>query len=666
MDIGIYDVPSSLTFEPGNLYMYSRIGREDAIQNINLFNSFIQKKNFDQYLTIDDKILQPQQQLNLKAYSFNGREYASIDVSKFDTTYNIFTLSFWASRKDWSVPCGFELAGNFTDYGIGIFNYEFVNPLLMYISSNSIYAYNSNLDLINKYDLGSSRYGNIVGVSRRDPLNSFHIFTSLSSVYELNLQEAIIDSAQLPGQPTQVVNDKTNSYIAFNNSNSIGKLNLLTNTCILTTATYLNVSSSRSPSLFNIITYNNRVYTLSTYNNTLPVLIKNNIYFLNQRKSGDNGGVLSVWEINSGTFTASAVIDSSKLYQVFNIDTDNRIWCVSGLNIDIYGQYGVLNKTITLNSLASSYKSLFTVQNIAFAKNFVNGRLEESIFVSSSGASNIFVSKIDKNGNILKTITIPATAYVNYDPSNYNYSQANVSQENNYTFKARMFNLLNTEDSSILSLSISGNDLNPGYHHFAITVDALKGEAIVYLDGSFYNKQLFEPGTYAFTSTVYDNLIIGATPFYNGTLLDTFLSKDKGTQYYTIKDLSVQNFYWFNKVLDYFDINMLFKEKIEPNLLLWDVPCGRRFYIDTVSRYFTNRVPGAKSGLINLYINTDVLDQQCRDALEPEIISQITSTLPSYVKLNKLVWASNFVQLSGGVNQPSYIGNIVTNAQISR
>jgi len=537
----------------------------------------------------------------------------------------------------------------------------------MYIvNNNSINAYNSNLELVNSYDLNNLSNNNIINFCRRDPLNSFHIFTSLSSVYEMNLQEAIIDMAPLTGQPIDIVNNANDAYIIFNNTPLVGKLNLLSNVLQLTAARYLNTLPPNTLQKNRLIIDNNSaIYVLSTFNNTTPRVIKNSVYFLNKKQASDTKGTLSVWDINTGTFTPSSVLNSTGLYDVFNIDKNNNIWCVSGNNIDIFGQFGIFKKTFTFSRLLSSNNS--TIQNIVFAENFVNGVLEESVFLTCSASNKMYITKINENGEDIKTISLDNTSFCNIDPSNYNY---NLSYSNTliskYSFQARLYNPFNTEDSTILNLPVLSEDLNPGFHHFTITVNSFTGEACLYLDGEKYSNQNFEPGVYAFTSVAMDNLIAGATPFYNNTLLNTFLTKNKNTIYYTIKDFSVQNFYWINRELGYFDINMFYKEKIEPDILVWDIPAGRRFYFDTIARYFTNQIPGAKSGLLNVYIKTDLLDDQCRGALEPEIIKTVTSALPAYAKLNKLIWSSETSTTSAALQQPNYIGNVITNAGLQR
>jgi len=684
MTTGIYDVESSLTFEPGNLYAYTHLGKVDALQNINSFSIHQKQKNFTKFYRLDGKVLQPVVVDNITSYEFTGNNYSTVDVSTFNTKLNTFTISFWASRDDWSQPCGFQLAGNFTDYGLGIFQYENVSPLLMFIvtknNKGSVYAYNENLDLVNIYNVSNTGSNIIDGVCRRDPLNSFHIFTSLSGISELNLQEAIIDSASMPGRVRKVFNNSTHAYFTLNNTVSVGKLDLLTNDVALTSVGLNNYINLRPPaaalqSIFGtqtldtrIIYANNTLYALSTFNATEPRFRNGIIYYLDNVYG--KGGTLFSWDVLSTTKTFSAVLAQDRYYNCFNIDKTNNIWCASGGEIHKYGQYGLLQQITSLAPLLSSTIQGLKIFNISFADNFIDGALKQNLFVSCSGntAKTLYVVKLDSDGTFEKIININTDSYTEIDCSNDNfyYSKINLDDKNNYSFKVRLYNQFNTEDSIILNLPIDHSDLNAGYHHFSITLDTLNGAAKLYVDGEEYTSTTFSSGKYAFTPLLLDNLTVGATPFYNGATFNSFLNINGSSLYYTVKDLKVENFYWFNTILNYFDISMLYKEKIEPNSLVWDIPCGRRHYNETIARYFKNRIPGAKSSYFNVSVNTSTLDAACRDALEPKIIETIGGVIPAYAKLNKFMWVTNLPSLSATDIQPYYPGNTLTNSGLTR
>jgi len=670
LETGIYDKPSSLTFEPGNLYAYTRFGKIDAINNINVFSPFLQQKNFTNFYRLDNKPLQPEVSDNLSTYEFTGNEYCTIDVSQFNEELNTFSLAFWAARSNWDTPCGFQLAGNFTDYGIGIFNYENVTPFLMFVSSKTkaVLSYNENLDLLDTYNIETASNDTVINVARRDALNSFHVFTDTGTVYELNLQEALIDSNRLFKTIVDVENDIINAYILFSD-NTIGIVNLLTNEFSQSAITaYID----RPVGIFNptgnkIAVNNSQVFLLCTYGNTYPRSIDKYIYYLSQDR---NLKVYDTTLAGTSSVSVSAVLTDGKKYTCFNIDKNNNIWCANKSQIDVYRQYSLLDRTLSVQ--LSSIVPNPLILNIGFSSNFINSKIEESTFITFSGTTTgtYFVSKINEHGHITKTISIPSDNYVNIDPSNYNfYYDKPATQLNEYKFKCRLYNQFNTEDSKILQLNIDSKNLNPGYHHFVVTVNSLAGVARLYLDGEVFSTQTFTPGKYVFTPILADNILTGVTPFYNNTLLTNYLTHTSNTntkKYYTVSDLNIQNFYWYNKEFDYYDINMLLREKIQPDTLIWDVPAGRRAYNETIARYFINKIPGQKSPNLNVYVNSSILDQACKDAVEAKIIETINAALPAYARLNKLIWTTNLPTLSAASLQPYYPGNILTNAGLER
>lgn len=681
---GIYDVPSSLTFEPGNLYAYTHIGKVDALENIKSLTPFLQQKNFTEIKKLDGRSLQPTIEDSITTYDLHDDEVAEISVNNFKNDLNRFSISFWAARDDWSTPCGFQLAGNYTDYGLGIFNYEAVNPLLMFVVKDKILSYNSNLDLVNIYSATNIEFNLIDYFCRRDPLNSFHLYTSLSSVFELNLQEAIIDSAALSGRVQKLYNNKDFAYFILDNNTAIFRHNLLTNELVLTGADiFLNLKTpngSYSPDTTLTLTDDNKIVLLSTFQGTDPRCFNNTIFFLSsvpfKKDSYGNfivkpSGILMRYDTNSLTDTFSSVTTPGTYYNSFNVDKYNNIWCASGNNIDIYGQYSLVDRKFTVPPPLSTFNTPYDIMNISFADNFVNGNLEESIFLTCSGINkgleSYFVSRIDSNGDVLKTVYFETDKLKVIEPCNYNFNQKFLySKTQNYTFKARLFNQFDTEDTTILNLPIKDVDLTPGYHHFTITVDCLYGRAQLYLDGEVYCEQNFAPGKFVFSNLLEDNILIGATPFYNSSTLDNFLTKNTNLNYYTIRSMQIQNFYWFNTILNYCDVGMLYKEKIQPDTLVWDVPSGRRNYNETVSRFFKNKVPGAKSTVFNVYVNSSTLDESTRAVLEPSIINSISKVVPGYTKLNKLIWTTNLPQLSSATTQPYYPGNVLTNAGLER
>lgn len=676
---GITDVPSSLTFEPGCLYAYSHFGKVDAEQNIKSLTSYLQVKNLTSYQRINGSLLVPIVDVNgFDTYSFDGTNYGTINVDNIKSSENVFTFTFWANRTDWTTPVGYQLAGNFNEYGLGIFNYKLVTPLLFYIFRGNILAYNSDLELVNNYNTPEAFNQRTVYYIRRDPLNSFHIITDQRAIGELNLQETIVDglsgfltnmAAYTPGENpanyrpeslpiVDVSNDYENAFILFGD-NSIRELDLKTNLIYSVSAT---ARISQSGNYKQVRHVGDQ---LAIIDGNQSIVRGDVVYFL-------SAGKINRWDTQSRTITGF-IGDKNTNFDCYNIDKYNNTWAASGNKIHVYGKYQRLIFSKTLSADSTFTTTPLKIQNITFMENFKGGNLHSDVIIAASGSrlNKLMLSKLDYSGNIIKSILIDAdsTFNKNLDPSNHNFNYGYVDDRargnNNYSFKIRLYNLLNTEDSEIPEPIILASDLNPGYHHFGIVVNAMEGYVKVYLDGSLYTTVGFTPKKYCYTPLMTETILVGACPYYSGLTLSNFLNSRKINNFYFIKDLEIQNLYFYNKELNYFDIGMHFKEKLPPQNLVWDAPCGRRNYIDTISRYFTQRVPGAKSTLYNIQINDNLMDRDCRDFLQTAIIKKLTEITPAYTKLNKLEWVTNQPAISGEFLQPFFPGNTLTNAGLA-
>ena len=659
VNMGIADVPSSMTFEPGCWYAYSHIGRADALQNVKMLETFQTQKNLTSYQRVNGRKLDPYLDKNtIDTFLFDGTSYGTIVNESLQVPLNNFTISFWASRSDWSKPVGYQIAGDYTEYGMGIFNYELVTPLLFYTYQGTIYAYNQNLELVDKYEPPFNRGERIQYIARRDPLNSFHIITDQLTLAELTLQETIVDGVTglLSTAIKDITNDQTNCYILFNN-NTLSGINLTSNLPFNISSNYI-VSDGLTYKQIRKTNDNSIVLV----DGDQSIVRGNNVYFL-------SSGQIRVWGTESKTIS-SYIGATGQQIECYNIDKFNNTWASSGNKITIYGKFTAQLRTFALTADSTLSTSNLSIQNITFIENFNNGGLDSSVVIAASGSqpNKLILTKLDYNGDIQKQVLVSTDSIFNknVDPSNhiYNYSNVynSVSGNNNYSFKIRLYNQFNTEDIEIPTVIVDVDDLNPGYHHFSIALNPVNGYLRLYLDGELYKTVAFTPKKYAYTPLLLDDIVVGACPFYNGTLFDTFLSNNNPKGSYFCKDLEVQNIYIHKGELNYFDVNMLYKEKLPPLDLKWDVPTGRRNYIETVSRYFTQQIPGAKSTIYNIYINDNILDKRCKDYLQTAIIRKLKDITPAYTKLNKLEWVTNLPAQSAEYLQPYFPGNTLTNA----
>jgi len=650
----IVDVPSSLTFEPGCWYAYSHIGQSDTLQNINVWSSIIQQNNFTSYVLYNYQGLDPEIYDNVSTYLFDGSRFAYFDVSNFNIPENVFTIAFWAYRENWTIPTGYQIGGNYTDYGLGIFNYHLVTPFLFYFNGGRLVSINQDLQILNTFDTGISAFGNLKYLMRRDALNSFHAITDTQQVVEFDLKETITDATTaLSGRKgiKHASNDNNYGYVLYND-NTVAKLDLVSNLTV--------------PAVTGLLVgdKHNIAEIRATDSGTIAVIGGTQSLYRDSRFYALSSGVIKAYDTQ--TRKISAFIGTyGDNYACFNIDKYSNTWTGSSNKISVFGQYQTKLFDTTLSATSSFSTTPVSVKNITFIENFNAGVLNTDVIVAASGSkqNKAILFKLDYSGYILDTVLIDTQGGLDLslDPSNhkFNYSYLQpLYPFNSYTFKLRLYSQFNNEDIAIPSITLSATDLNKGWHHFAITLNPPAGTLKLYVDGELYDSDTYTPNKYNFIPLVTDTLFAGTAPFYNGlTLNDVLFRNNPARKGYLVKDLQVQDLYFISKELNYFDVGMLYKKKLVPNDVTWDVPSGRRSFLDTASRYFKQKVPGFKSGIVNIYINDSVLDNQCREYVATAVSNKIKEYLPAYSKLNNITWVTNAASQSAGYLRPMLNGS---------
>jgi len=655
---GITDVPSELTFEPGCWYAYSHIGKSDALQNVKALEQNLKAYNFDNYLRSDGSVLEPSQE-DYTTYKFDGKTYATIDVSNFNLNQNIFSMSFWAKKDDWSEPCGYELAGNLANYGFGIFNYELVTPFCYYVQEGNIILLNYDLDKVSTIQTKLPSLGtDIEYIFRRKPLDSFHVITNTQQLVEFDLNGTIVDAAsgfQRTNSIKNVSNDNETGYVLYDD-NRLRFVNLNSN---IINPWFRDITIGDPGNIQEV----RKLFTgeIAFIGGTQSILRGNDVFFL-------SGGTIRKYSTETKTIT-SYLGTTPTNFVCYNIDKYNYVWACSGSEIKVYGPYQELIHSISLTDPTfDSVSSVpVTIKNITFLEGIKGGNIISSALVTASGqkAGEGILYRINYSGVVEKTITIPnLTIRSNYDPTNHSFNYAYTKRTdpgNVYTFRIKLYNQFNSEDVITPEVIVNPSDLGTGWHHFAINFNSNQGILQLYIDGTLYKTTTFTGGKYNFIPLLQDTVFVGTTPFYSGLPLFEILDKSTtNKQSYFMKDIDVQNFYFYDKELSYFDISMLYKQKFAPKDLVFDIPTGRRNYSDVITRYFQQRVPGAKSGLYNVYINNNVLDNNCRDLLTVAITNSLPQITPSYSKLNAIRWVSNLPTLSTQYYEPFITSNTLT------
>lgn len=642
---GIYDAPSSLTFEPGCWYAYSHIGTTDIKKIIEGLKIYLQQADFDTYENTDGTSLFPiEDSAGSLTYSFDGNNFASFSVSDINLPVNTFTITFWADSNNWLQPKGYELGGNFNDYGFGIYNYHFVTPIIFYLKQGKLLALNRDLEELTTFDTSLSTFGNIERIFRRDPLNTFHVLTDQQIILEYDIKETLVDATSqlsgVKGLPIYTMNDESRGIMLYAD-NTYKAINLFSN--LQETVSSLKVIGDSSE-IKEITKFNNG--QIAQIAGTQTQIFGNNAYFLSAG---------SIQYYNTQTEVLTSFLTNKTNFACFCIDKFSNTWAASGNQINIYNNIGILTKTIFLTADVSISTTPLKIQNITFLENFIAGELITDTLISASGSKEGYTVAYRLNNRYLveksKLIQTDRDLLINPDPSNHKFNYSYIRNRytpESYTFKIRLYNPLNTEDLEIPQITVQATDLNRGSHHFAIVCDSTQGTLTVYVDKQLYGQASFTPQKYNFTPLITNRVFAGATTFYGGLLLADYLDKNKVVKSsYFCKGFDVQRLYFYNRALDYYDVAMHYGEKISPKTLTWDVPSGRRNFTESISRFFKQKIPGAKSGLFNLWINSNLLSDQSKQILEVAIAEKIKNLTPAYSRLNSINWYSNNSAISG-------------------
>lgn len=649
-DEGVSDIISDLSLEPGVWYAYSHIGKNTVNSILSGIKS-LSHKNFKEYKNKLNKSIIPNvDEDGDSIYDLSSDKYGVVNLPT-QNFYNNFSISFYGTRKDWNTFNINNLLGNYIDSGFGIINSNKFNPLIYYINDKVLHLFNNEYKKILTIDTNFylSGYGDnysIVGIFRRDYNENFHIITSNFKILEFTSNGTITDSLDFTDKipntndPESIkidslYNNTKNGVIGFSN-NALLKINLLTNTLSETTSgdvSYINASPDNNfGSQFALIDGYNNIFVIRGYH---PIIKGTNIYY----KSIESDKIL----VYSGTTSelSTYLQSSSGSIISFGFDTTGKTFLLYEDRLEEYNELG----EYTSQSFFTNLNSNLTACNISF-QNLLEGGIEKIIhFIDEKKVNYLynfeknFLKQIDPDLNE-RYSSFDTIKSNNYDFTNYNYIQGIIDNSYplpSYNFKIKLFNQLDYEDSIVLNTTVLGETLDSGTHHFCVVFDTLQGEFSVYINGNLYSKKTFPPKRYSYSSLLTNNIVVGGIPFYGGTLFNDFYKSNTVNLF--SKDLIIEKFKFFNNSINLDEIKMLYYEKYPPEDIVVNLEIGKRNYLDTITRTFRHKMQGSKSNLINLYINNSLItDKFIQEMYNTIILKDIKPYLPSYVKINKIIW----------------------------
>jgi hypothetical protein len=694
--VDVFDKPSDLVFEPSAYYAYHHYGKSSVDKYINSLSIYSIANNFKLYNNSDfTPVIISNYVPAGSAYEFDGNRYAITESLSAIQDDGQFTLSFWGSNDDWTIPFAEQIIGNYSSDGFGIFNQNIITPTLFVDSITGTYILNSDLKRIKTIQYDNDTVYNIIKFLQTDDyyimFNSGN-FTRYNSsddptknIFDVRLQYAkAIDYTQT----TLYVVCSSRQYSTTSSDQFILEINLGAMTVADITERFLERDdivfandqnagwSWNQPAEVSLDTagtidfYNDKLYLTP---GTVSRRVNDTIYYLK------DGNTIAQWnQLENSTVVAVTTAFKSNDSGIvdFNIDFSGNIWILDKQN-NFYkftpAREFVLSGTTTNNSFIN-YKIGFTADIIDgvykqqvllmqqgnlnippspftnFNYNIINHDIPPLNFVtqygdtmyaslySSLSAPGLLLNILNTEGAVLSSNTYISLTGSSFDPTNSDYLRKIVSVQYPspcLNAKAVMTNVYNPNETYTADMVYPLSSLDPGTHHFAVRVDAYNGFNTFFIDGQKVTSVQYPPRKYQFNNFGYRPFLAGTAVYKNSIPLFNYLQKKEGL----VINLTMSDVHVYNAALMDADIAMLARENMKINDIHFNVPCGRRNYLEEIERYFKATVPGSKSTYYNLNIrNSGIFNNDLQAVLAQRFIAKLNELAPVHTQLNNINW----------------------------
>lgn len=677
----IWDVPSQLTFEPGVLYKYHRIGDNDNYisvnslsgltwyinnWNVNLVNQAtgLTAGNITNFTAANSAT----SVLTRNASYIIGNSYGIIETTDDDFTSGTgTTLSFNAHLDDWSKISGDQIVGNFFNGGIGVYS---SNPLFTpyftvlvnsnpYTNTGAVYTYNTDLKLLDYKPVITLNNGTLSAhnfITRSRYSRCFFVVDSSPNSCYLSLYDSddlLIQKTPLSSTIPSIASETITNIFYYADlfdpqgiNYVIIQTRLSSTSCIYrkctATGTVVSTLSSNTYNDFTIDFSGNPIFFNSSY-----VLDGNNIVNV---ASGCNGvinsaGIVYALSGSNLVFGTDSISLSTAILNIaeaedINVDQDDNLWITYNFRfIAKVGPQGNVIWTKQIN-LDDSLVYLQGSRVVNFIAELESIGMKYYCLIIDGKSETIY--KVDMDGNIIAKTSVPGLM-PGGDSTGFDAQRIFVRP---YVpmpgFAIKLLAKDTTLTTPVLNYTtfvVPASGLGTGWHHFVVTYDNTN-IVTFYIDGNII-AQSTAPVTPAVLYSVYNfkndpNISIGTSNFKTNTL-NVFVQKPTSYMF----NGSIAEVRLYDRALNQADIRALsnYYEYNQFDDLVWNCPTGTRAYIDEVERFFVHRLPGSKSHFYNVRIkNSGIVDPIVQAVVESNLLSAVSVIAPVYTQLYSIDW----------------------------
>jgi hypothetical protein len=626
----VFDKPSDLYFEPGVYYAYHHIGSNDVENFLKTLTPITVQQGLKNYYINNAAVnLIPEQN---NEYVFDGQQYSICTPLTAIKETNQMTVAFDLNVGDWQSNFANQILGNFISDGFGIFVQRSITPFLYYFERNNLRVYNTSGRLLHTLEFP----GNIRALWRMGNLNGYYILLENGVVLKCNADNTIVNSSSAFGYNFEniVCSFYDLSGAIFVGSNlpdrAVIQYNFNNNT-FQTITSAKNVHTSQNIDLSacgTVVRYNNHYYGVSSYD---AVLSDGVLYYQANQTEIRKWNLATL--IDYPLFTATTPIRS------FNIDRDNNLWILNDTQFFKYSssRLPILSGCINNVNKESKYINFgneITPQGeIYYALISTHSTMPDSDKRVTSfryNSAGVFLNQFDTTN----TFEAP---FVDQNITGDDYSRRVLlptSYANSINVSVVLNNIISlTQDT--FNLHYDTSYIDSGYHNIAVRLDCVRGSLGLFIDGLKMDEILLDPGKYILSKTFERPMLLGSAQFANNTTLANYL---KAPLFYMTNG-KIKNFGIYKNALNDFDIKLLASRNNPITPINYNIPAGKRGYVDEIERFFKQDVPIKRAAAFNMkLINLGSINSELQSLLEDRIKQQLADRLPFNATINDVKW----------------------------
>lgn len=670
----VYDKTSDLCLEPDNLYCYHRVGTSDINYSIAKLDNYKIQQDFDVYLNstgttptavFDDN--------NMQEYNFDGQTYASTSNMNSLRDRNEISYNFSMYSDNWSKKFGYQILGNYSDYGVGVYNDEYITPVMTIPGSASrilntdlntvaqvniqsdymFHSYSSNNVFIYNHERGGTLYeSSMNGIinertiipqysedDRITPLVAkcfYHNKTHLCIYYNLDLYITV-----------NLITERVEKF----NSNNIQYVNVpgfnttVVNSCVvIDDIMYVSPAENLYTDTQNNLwwLYKECVWWREYTTGFIRKFIQSTDYIFRDIITDENNGITLLYrEHMPEVVYEPATQEYSYLYDhyLMKISRDREV--IYDTNItDIVPSLSALgpHDTIHVNKLRH-YKTNELTTEIQLLTDYLSTGYQEISGLTVENNKNItncvYIEDTGENA-YQKFIDVPIDTWAGIS-SNYSTVKNNTYEPRNIlSFRIKLNNTYDRDSYEVVDLKVDVTELDPGWNHFAYDYNSHIGKLMLFVNGELISTHDVIPDKYKFAEFNVLSINCGKATFENGVFMAEYLNQPGS---YMSKDFKIKNLYVYNKSINYYDMKYFYRQLGNINDIKWTIPSNSRNYIDEIQHVFKHRTPYVKTTDYSIDILCSAIqDKDLMTDLEADIKIGTTAQSPINTRITNVRW----------------------------